>query len=325
MIYYDLQHHGRRIDRLPLVPLFAHRQNYLRVSLDTPDPIGPGLLAWLEGLEFAHVRVDRSPTLSWAGASLMRQMLRAMQTAVEVPGWRYFANISGACLPLKSQEVIFERLRQARARDGWFGHCAAFRIHLPIDWVVEGADQPLDQEIVYNRVRLRTTAELAEQITRRARDPIRQARDRFAMAFTEIGKDVFEVRPLSAEQRDARQAFRDSRQLWVGRQWVLLDREVVEWLVAAPLVQDVQALCESCLFPDEMIFPISLFSPESRYAGKISSDSLRSRNAAPGTLTPDTLPDALASDALIGRKFNPARHEAVIAGLLASEHFRAAA
>jgi hypothetical protein len=238
----------------------------------------------------------------WGGASLVAATLQAMRSALTHSGaWRYFINLSGADLPLKSQSEMLDLL-DGKWKEGHrsfvteYGTRAYRRASVHVDGTISETN-----EIPFRAVRFSIAGQARSVFQSVKQGPITIARLRPILHVSErFGPKILYIRPLYEEEDRARAEFFRTTPYGVGRQWLIADREFCEIVSRTALGSQVFDLLKSTFIPDECYFQIA-----SRHAGipNVSRrDNLRFRLGAPVALNDTFLPALKESPALFARK-----------------------
>lgn len=299
MIYYDIQCYGGGQHVCRLVPLLLDGGNQVTVHVD-------GSLEEARSWplpESARLRLAGTPPLSWGGVSIVRQMRAAMAAALRVPGWDWFVNLSGHCLPLQPQAAIRSRLGQSHAA-GIRAHCFGFRPQNRSPEYFTAGEEGAVRRVTarYGRVQFDLDADLAALMEEGEFSPARSVTQRGAVRFVEAGKGAFRLERYTTADAEALRRAWDARAPWFGRQWVILHRSLVETLSTSPVVDEVMAEIGERFVPDESFFQELLLNGRLVPRKQVSKDSLRYKQAGPETLRRTDLEAAGREGALFARK-----------------------
>ena len=130
MIYYDIQHHGNTEQLAYLGHLLEHEDNILNISLDIEQKDFQKIKNqniykdW--GVKFKALNIEHSNSLTWGGPSITQQMYKSLITAMKHNDWEYYINLSGTCVPLKSQKEIHSFLGKNWIDNGIRDYCYSF-------------------------------------------------------------------------------------------------------------------------------------------------------------------------------------------------------
>lgn len=302
MIYYELQHHGSGIKHLPFVELFASPSAILSVSLDTSDDNFEDLNDSINRLNFASVRIARSPALSWGGYSIVAQMLSAIESALEVPNWEFYINISGACVPLASPGRIYTALTNNLTNKGIRAYCDGFAVRRPISWFIDSDSERNQTTFKYGRVHFNCDHELNNMLSQKDLDPAKNITQMVGLFFEEFDKNYFNLRKLRPKEAKYRRSFFTVHPYMVGRQWMILHRSVAEWLISAQITQELILIFQNSFIPDESFFQMALFNSTNPFRDSIHNRNLWLNGGGPKELDFDFLINSLNSNALFARK-----------------------
>lgn len=298
MIYYDIQTHFINDNLLSLIDTLKFKKNIVNISFD-------GSLEEFLSLEKMcsnrNVQCEHSPVITWGGFSITSKMFKALQKALKSQDWEYFVNLSGECTPLKSQEHIFNTLNEFKSK----GRLNFFSCFTPLregNFFAKKSGNSKFQSIKYGRVEFLTTHRLANDIKKGFFDPTKNIMDRIATKFTEIEKNLFKVEPLTIEEIIERVQFLDQNEYKVGRQWVILHRSTVEWLVKSTHVQNLLTFSKHTFISDEFFYPMALASPYNPFNKNNCFDSLRLNGGGVKNINQHNMDEYLSSPYLFGRK-----------------------
>lgn len=289
MIYYDLQHHGEAAFLPWLARMIADPGNSLHVSYDGTDSECAGIAAELARAAppFRMLRVERSPPVRWCGPSTVALLMAALRRAVETPGWEFFVNISGTCIPLASQGELIAHLGRGLA-EGVRAHLFAFRVRKP--WVLgpEDPGQPIRRARL-GRLFLEGNARLIESFRDPGWFPVSNPANRVMLMCREPDD---RAAPMAVARPDtAELAFRRDylarHPHYCGRAWFMLHRSAVEDLVAffdGPAFADTGRFFLTCFEPDESFLATIVMNGLALGPGAVANDNLRAFRGAPRRL-----------------------------------------
>lgn len=308
MIHFAIQDHGLGQNLPALVDLLSDDECSIDVSFDGSDEALNQVRHNLSGGS-ALLTIRRSAPVSWSSWASAQVILDSMINALRLPEWSYFMNLSGSCLPLLSPQDMRERL-DSEAGQGRMGFCTAYRLARPVCWISSQAPAaPLSHGLEYaqGRARMLVDPSLRDLVESQALKPPQNIGQRIGLVYTETGKNSYSVRPLSPTELCSRVKFAAVHPIHYGRSWVILHRSIVEWLVSSSILTRVQDFLKDCFVPDEMLFPMTLFSHENPFLEGMSPDNLRYHQGGARRLDLADVPDlAQAQSHLIARKVFPA-------------------
>jgi Core-2/I-Branching enzyme len=304
MIHFSIQHHGQQWTHLHwLVRALAGEHGRVDVTLDAPAADVATLAAEIGPL----ATVRRSQPVIWAGPSVMQQMRESLLFAADRPGWEWFINLSGSCIPLRPPARMLAVLERQRADTGLHSHLFAFPVRRAPVWLAysgpgSGQRQPLFRiSVLADRVVEDLMAAPGEPF-----NPMSSIELRRTLACTECCSETdkfMQLRALTAPELRDRQQFWSRHPYVIGRQWVVLHRSVVEWLVESPQAAEVATLLSQTFLPDETFFQTALTqAPQTLRAGIGTRHNLRGQLGASGAGSPEALRQARADGALFARK-----------------------
>lgn len=304
MIHFSVQHHGTQWDHLHwLVRALATDSSRIDVTLDAPAADVAALDALVGGL----ATVRRSQPVIWAGPSVMQQMRESLLFAAEQPGWEWFINLSGSCIPLMRPADMLAALEQRRAATGLHSHLYAFAVRRPPVWLTYAGPGTGQRRALFRiSVIPDHTVETLMEAPDEAFNPMSTIELRRTLACaehcTETDKFML-LRGLTPPELRDRQQFWTVHPHLIGRQWVVLHRSVVDWLVESPQTAAVATQLAQTLLPDESFFQTALSqAPAPLRAGIGTTHNLRGKLGANSAGTPDALRQSRAEGALLARK-----------------------
>ena len=304
-IHYAIQDHGTGASLPELVDLLAGPGVSIELSLDGTDA-ELARLQRVPNLQGGAISLRRSHPVSWAGAGVYNETLAAMERALRLPDWTYFINASGSCLPLGGSAWI-QRLLQEHSARGLLGFCDSVELQEPITWISSQREatalQRCQRVTAYDRVHWLLDPCLREMMEQERIDPARRIEMRVGLMYTETAKNTYWVRPLSSRELGERAVFLADQPLRYGRNWIVLHRSIVEWLLGSSILQQVRSFLEGCFIGDEMIFAMTLFSQENPYRSAMHTDNLRHWQGGPQRISLQELPEIMrAGNRLMVRK-----------------------
>ena len=304
MIYADIQCHGDEVLSLPLLNWLDHESFMFRVAVDTTlDAPTVELQRQVNSLKYSKGILEKSNPASWGGISIVKNILAALDSALVHPGWEYFATLSGACFPLKPPGKMLDYL-DARRRDNNKkvfmssvspGFNRAIQSPISIDAC---ASDVVSSTAYLGRAKISCNKTISSLIRENLFRPIQNIKHRQCAQFLEESKNHFIVRPMDMEAKSRLFDLNMHYGHMYGRQWVVLHREVVEWLVESGTAKTVSELLARTFIPDESFFQRCLAGPHSPFFGniqqscwmngggskKITKNDLEARGAMPGKL-----------------------------------------
>ena len=161
------------------------------------------------------------------------------------------------------------------------------------------------------RATLRADAAICELVDSGEFDPVRCVGQRRLFSFQELKKNTYFVDTWSAEDRINYETLSSLSEKVAGRQWVILHREVVEWMVSTGIAREIASLLLRTFVPDETFFQSVLLCHRSPFVKNISRGNLWYRGGGPMRLTLNDIKSATDGPWLFARKF----HESTIQNL----------
>ncbi len=313
MIHYAIQDHGAGANLPQLVSLLEGPGVSIDVSFDAADGALENLSSAL-GNQGPALSLRRSPSVSWSGTGIHTEMIEAMDRALQLPDWTYFINASGSCLPLRSPAWA-QQLLEEQAAQGWLGFCDCYRLGKPLAWISSQMEPAAPKRCfsheVYGRARLLVDPCLQEMVEEKRLDPARNIGQRVGLMYTEVEKNTYWVRPLSPAELEQRARFLAEQPLRYGRSWLVLHRSIVEWLLGSTILERALKFMAGCFCTDELIFAMTLYSPENPFLAAMCPDNLRHRQGGPQRIPLEEIPAILATgDRLMARKIAAADYSA---------------
>lgn len=306
MIYYEIQDFGVPHNLEPLLALLDYRANHIHVSLDSPKHIVREVQGKQREMRAENVCIAQSEPITWAGSSITQRMFDALEQSLSVPKWEYFINLSGTCIPLKPQHRIIKRLTREYALQGKRNFCYSFEAKRAKEWLLSTEADEAVEAIKYARVFIKTRKSIAEKFRNGSFDPARNVVQRVAGSFTEsTEKNHFILEPLSRDEISYREAFFKDYPLKFGRQWVILHRSTVEWLVTSDFARKMLEFSKRCFVSDEMFFQMALVDPRNPYVGELALTNLRFEEGSPLKITDENFAKMRRSGTLFARKVMP--------------------
>jgi hypothetical protein len=124
---------------------------------------------------------------------------------------------------------------------------------------------------------------------------------RVGARFDEVNKNSFNLRALTLNELHWRHDFINKNSLNVGRQWVILHRRTLEWLVDSKYITELLRFCQEIFISDEFFFPMALFNDESPFKVNTSKNPFRA-NMGGGGINSKNIAQLIASEDFFGRK-----------------------
>jgi hypothetical protein len=312
MIAYMVQIHDNFDQASRLLSWISHSENLYIVMVDCSTPLPTSFLENLRSLPNLHVFHD-FPCV-WGGASMVAETFAAIKRALRLSNrWQAFINISGGDVPLKSQEDIFQALSERRLKGQRtfitdFGH-RVFEPRIYIDESMhEFTEIPFRKNITFN-----VFGRARSLFASIAQSPIVRPEERISVhVYEDIGRKVLHVRPLFPLEQEARRKFFERYPFHFGRQWMILDRAICEWLCNSDVVAQTYECLKSVLIPDECFFQTLLTSSEVHADSVSFNDNLRYKSGGPDDLVDDDLIHLRSSEALFARKLNERKGQRII-------------
>ncbi len=313
MIHYAIHDYGTGANLPLLVDLLQGPGISIDLSFDSDEGSLERVRKALTG-RAPPLTLRHSPSISWGGNGLHTAMIQSMRHALELPGWTYFINASGSCLPLRSPAWA-QQLLEEQAAQGWLGFCDCYRLGKPLAWISSQAE-PADlnhciSHNVHGRASFLVDPCLKEMVEQNRLDPARNIGQRVGLMYTEIEKNTYWVRPLSPEELLERTRFLAEQPLRYGRHWLVLHRSIVTWLLRSTILEQTMHFMAGCFISEEMIFAMALFSQENPYRAAMGTDNLRHRQGGAQRIPLEEIPGILATgDRLMARKIAAADYSA---------------
>lgn len=143
-------------------------------------------------------------------------------------------------------------------------------------------------------------------------DPARNIMHRMAMSYHEVEKGVFNVTPYSIDDVNERLKVLSSLPFRVGRQWVILSRDTVKWLVESCEVKKVLEVLKDTFISDESFFQMALYSDYNPRRKHLCNNSLRFGGGAPSRVDANNIGEVAVSGSLFARKVNVKEYELIV-------------
>ncbi|WP_081617256.1 beta-1,6-N-acetylglucosaminyltransferase [Thioalkalivibrio sulfidiphilus] len=303
MIYYEIQAHGHVNSLISLVDTLSHPRNIVSISIDNEMISIDDIRDRCSDICLQGLYVSKSAPLSWGGFSITKRMYESLLQALGRDNWQWYVNLSGQCIPLKSQSFIHSFLERERHRNSYLAYCYGFECKKdPVFYVSERADNM--REYRYGRVRFLADPELGTWIESGLFDPARRVAQRQSVLFDELSKGLFRLqRHPSTKLRELEGEWKRQPQIF-GRQWVILHRSVVERIAASVFVEGVLESLRYAFISDESFFQKVLYSRKLGLVSNVSRDNRRYLLGQPSNLSTENIREIVKSDALFGRKVN---------------------
>lgn len=297
MIYFDIQHHGPHVTCLPTIEFLSHRECSLHISIDSKQRHFQELQEQLASTEFKHTSLSRSPEISWGGISIVHQVIQAMERALKISGWEFFVTMSGSCIPIKPVHIIQANLRRKLHDDGTLGYISQFQIQKPIPHLPPLHLSGLTDEYRSGRATIQGDATLINFLKQGTIRPTTEASHRKCFRFREVGKNRFQI-SLPAEQIS-------NPIIYAGRQWAILHRNIVEWLISDDIARSVANELDGMFIPDEHFFQTALLSKRNPFKSSVRNTNMWYRGGGPQKLSETDFLAACEGPAFFARKFHP--------------------
>ena len=282
-IHYAIQDHGSGTTLPQLVRLLEGPGVSIDISLDGTQEDLEAVQRVLDQQETSY-SLRGSPPVSWGGEGVYKETIAAMERALKLPDWSHFINCSGSCLPLGNAAWIQQVLEERNAQ-GWLGFCDSTLLEEPVLWISRQTEpmalKNCHELSAYDRVRWLVDPCLKGMIEEDRIDPARKIEMRMALMYSEIEKNTFWVRPLAPQELRERATFLTEVPLRYGRNWIVLHRSIVEWLLGSTILQRAMQFLEGCFCSDELIFAMTLFSTENPYLSSMYPDNLHHWQGGP--------------------------------------------
>lgn len=276
MIYADIQCHGDELLHLPVCNWLDSSEFRFHISIDTnlPGPT-PELLRQLNNIQLSNVEISKSPPASWGGISIVKNIINALKRSLEYSDWEFFATLSGACFPLKPPTHIAKFLDY-----NLVNHNKLIYMHVtsgnpcnprqrPI-LIPENHSQKILDSMRLGRVNISACKKICDLIKEESFNPIKNIAHRQCAQFLETSKNHFEIKPLDVNSKSQIYDLNMHYGLNFGRQWVVLHRKVVQWLIESNTASTVSMLLSKTFIPDEFFFQKCLSGPSSPFLDNIS-------------------------------------------------------
>lgn len=92
---------------------------------------------------------------------------------------------------------------------------------------------------------------------------------------------------------------------FIGRQWIILHREVVEWLVESGAATDAADWLETTFIPDETVFQSIFAQPGIPFSDQLHIGNKWCKDGGPMPLTEEEYANAVADGSFFARKVSP--------------------
>lgn len=304
MLYFDVQHHGDGVDRIPTLDLLQDPAAILNLSLDTQQDISYELLRQVESTCFHDVHVSRSRQISWGGISIVRQVVSSMERALLTSGWDFFVTLSGNCFPLKKIATIREQLDAALRLRETKAYITQFNVRQTPPDLSQLVLSGRNANAKIGRVEIFGDEAIINLVTSSVLDPVRRVAHRRCLAFAEISKGLFEITQLDKKEQAVRIKLENLYGNVAGRQWVILHRDVVDWMISSGIAYHVADLLATTFIPDETFFQSMLYSRQSPFLENIHQGNLWYRGGGPQKLDMENVQQAVEGRWLFARKYN---------------------
>lgn len=278
-ICYIIQHHTKLDDLLWRMPYLADEGNSFLLSLD----INPVALDTARA-EFGRIgdcAVVKSPPITWGGFSQVDGFLDNLTLALEkFSNWDYVVNLSGACMPLKTQPEIKEILSRESRAGQRLNHIFAFRIK-PAEWFLPdmAQSQPKTYREIDNKISGATffvADNIVQSFQERTSSPINNNWGRYQYYVSEIlgGKQLY-IRNTTDTEKKVRLDFVRRVGAYSGRAWFTFTREYAEWLCQArsELLGGEYAFFQNLMCCDELFLQTLAHDPKNPFHNRFVYNS----------------------------------------------------
>lgn len=313
MIYYDIQHHGDTERLQWLSRLLDDGKNIINFSLDLPKEAVEDHDAWCKN-NFNYAQAVKSFPITWCGPSQVTQIRNMLEKAVEYDGWEYLINLSGLCFPTRSQAAIKAIIKNYR-KVGIRSFCQGFQPKRPDYWISHDRGKCKDSYVKYKYLRL--TLELSEDVLHAFQfdnyHPVTNVMQRRSVHCIEVPHERrLILRGLEDWEIRERTVFWGRFGYYVGRTWVILHREQVEWILTSRYMFDLYHHAMSSFEPDESFLPSLLLSIENPFMNSVERNNLRWQQGGPAVINKSNVHEVLSSDAIFARKLSSDGNVAVL-------------
>jgi hypothetical protein len=287
-----------------LISWLYHPRNLYLVMADCSTP----LPAWFIDKYSKHENIYVFHDLPgvWGGSSLVAATVEAMRRALNIDKtWSVFTNISGSDVPLMPQEAMMQTLVDGKAAGQTtfiadFGACGFDPLVHVDDTIHEWSDIPFRSDVlfrIYGRAR--------GLFERMVESPITRPGDRHGIhVYEDFGGKTLHIRPLFHMEQTARRIFFDKRPYHFGRQWIVMERKLCEFICADDSAAEIFEHLKTVMVPDECFFQTLLSSITSKFFGIVHDNNFRYHYGTPYNLTDKDLSSLISSNAFFARKLS---------------------
>lgn len=303
MIYYDIQHFGDEIEQVKwLCKLVSHPKNRIHVSLDSSKETISNLKSWAKASTFDNISVSKSLKSCWGGPSITHNMVEAVNRAIKFKDWEYFINLSGNCIPLKTQIELHRELSQQKL-NGQLSFCNYFVMRKKIDWIKK-EDTGIRCIHPYYRLKIYADKAISSEFDN-GFNPIKFVAQRKTFFCRELEENnSLEYRGLTNEEIQERKSFISKSPDSIGRQWVILNRSHLNILLNNGVLNELdQALGNSMSF-EESFWQMALHNNIDKLEHQVSNESLRYMEGTANYINQDNFNEIVKSESFFARKFD---------------------
>jgi hypothetical protein len=257
VIAYMVQCHTQFAQVARLLGWIYHEDDLFILSIDgnTQDD-----LAEINSfLERDNVLIAPRHKITWGGASIVQATLSSIRQALDNSHWEYFINLSAFDIPLITRIALGEALAH-HAEAGIFNFVSDFG---PLEWVPRVWGGEFSQRLLITApgsARIELNGNLIELMSSNIQNhtnfkPVTDAHLRVSFNVDE-GSDgkLLACRPLYPFEAEERQSFSNRSSYRYGRQWVILHREMCEFLFASEIATTIYQNIKNVFIPDEIFF-----------------------------------------------------------------------
>jgi len=226
--------------------------------IDVDDSNSPRMFALRKWLKRDNVHINLDANIGWGASGILRKTLLGMFQLLTLDNsWRYYINLSGQDLPLKSNTQIKEFLAEGDKESTSFMRC--FKAD-PIEIESVEIDNKGDKSVLWgDRGHTRLYAKPGA---------INPQVDMYARTFVDVaeaGEDgavyVGTVDPLLHSYR---KAFFKKHPFHIGSNWFNLHRDLVEDMQENPFTNELYAVLKTTSNPDESFFQTYIMNSQMR-------------------------------------------------------------
>lgn len=304
MIFYHIQASANTSYVLRLVSMLYHPGNFFYLSLDRSIATVPEDIRALSGRLDNIVVVHRN-IVCWGGYSQVDVVLESLKMFADSGKCEFYINIGDSDLPLWGQDCLHDRLRAAAA-SGIRGFMHSWEVRDRHDYVTATGqhDGSTSTVVPHGRTDICfvADADVAWMFDDRETSPVINPRMRFSFSsFEQRARKTLYLQPVTLTQKRAREDVFRAAGCHVGRQWIILHRELAEHIVASDEFAACAEVLSTTFIPDECVIQTGLaltgFDP-----ARLSKDNLRLWLGAPGQIGNGNIADLENSPAAFGRK-----------------------